>query len=339
MNDLQKYEESFTDHPRNQENLEEINSLLFKITKYAQQGDIERAESLRDKISVIDPLALSEVIQAQDIIESARSKPSGSGHQGLWKELYGQLTDAESLILYNLLKKSSYKPGQTIYEEGDMDRNLYFLESGQAKHVYTRNGKETFIRKIRGGDIAGEDNVLNASFCTTSLIAMTPAVLHLLNLDRLQEEAPDGTLLKKIREFCVSKDKLHDLLKSNSQDRRRHLRIALEGSILIRHPELQGAKSLRGKLRDVSAGGVSFHIQAGNREMLQMLLGKDLDLKFYLPPHMQEIKRTGRVLSIRDCDPDFAGKGTYSIHMKFAEPLAEHIIVEAARYLRMVKPA
>jgi len=80
-------------------------------------------------------------------------------------------------------------------------------------------------------------------------------------------------------------------------------------------------------------GGSPVRLRLGAR---QMLLGKDLCLRFNMPPHMKDMEKIGRVLSIRDCDPSIEGEDMYSVHMKFAEPMDEKIVVEATRYIKMI---
>ena len=321
-------------------NDEAIKSLLFLITKHAQQRDFEKAEALRERIISIDPMALSEAIQAQDIIDSIKMKPTDSSHMEVWAELYERLVVDEANALYNELEEVSYHGGQTIFEQGSKNSSLYFIDSGVAKYTFTEGKREMFIKKIGPGSIAGADTFFDVGNNTCSLIAIDRVKIRFLPTEALHRwEGTIPGLEAKLRDYSSREEQVYDLMKKNSMDRRKQRRVLLPGRILIKIMNGDGqpvGKTLRGDMGDVSVGGISFYVQANSRKQAQMLLGHDLFLRFNMPPNMKEVERVGMVLGVRQQTDAYEHKDKYSIHIKFSEGLAENSIREAGKFLKML---
>lgn len=336
MSDLVRLEEVVDIHLKQGNVKKAIQGLLFLITEYAQQ-DLKKAETLREKIVAIDPSALAEVIRAQEIIDSARAKPTSKGHLTTWSELYAGLTAEESAALQNEMQEVVFQPGHPIFTQGQKKQNLYFIDGGQAKHIYTKENREMFINRIATGNIANVDAFFDAGLCTSSLIAIDLVKAHLLpatTLQGWQESLP--TLEPKLRDFCVREEKISELLKKGALDRRIQRRIQFPGRILLKVVDATGevvGKTIRGDISDVSIGGVSFYVHTANREQAQMLLGHNLYLRFNMPPVMTEVKQVGKVLGVAQAD----SPEKYSVHVKFSKVLPESAIAEAERFLKMLK--
>jgi len=341
MSDLARYEKTIEHYERQGDHKKAIKGLLALIKEYAKNGDFSKAESLREKITSIDPSALSEVILAQDIIDSARSKPVAESHQKVWAELYERLTDEESQALQNELQEITFKPGQNIFSQGQKNSNLYFIDSGQAKHIYNQENREIFITKVAAGNVANENSFFDAGLCTTSLVAIDQVKVHYLPaVTLLTWEGYLPALEPKLRDFCKRDEKIHEFLKKNSLDRRVQRRIHLPGRILLKVVDTEGnvvGKTIRGDIGDVSIGGVSFYVRTPTREQALMLLGHNLHLRFNMPPNMTEVAQIGKVLGVRHHAEAFETKERYSVHVKFREKLAEKAIIEAERFIKMVK--
>ncbi len=340
MSDLKNHEELVERYVREGNNEEAINTLLFLITKYAQQRDFDAAEGLRERIISIDPMALSEAIQAQEIIDSTRMKPTDSGHMEVWADLYERLTVDEANSLYNDMEEVIFRPGQMIFEQGRKNSNLYFIDSGVAKYLYKEGKREMFIKKITAGSVAGMETFFDACHCTSSLVAIDQVKVRFLPSTALKNwEGSLPALEPKMRDFCDREEKVHELLNKNAQDRRKQRRVTLPGRILIKVVNKEGkpvGKTLRGDMGDVSAGGISFYVQASSREQAQMLLGHDLYLRFNMPPNMKEVERIAMVLAVRHHTATYEEKDHYSLHLKFDKNLAEKSIIEAAKFIRMM---
>ena len=343
MSDLVKYEKLIERFIREGNSKKAIKGLLALITKHVQNNDFSKAEALREKITSVDPMALSEVILAQEIIDSARSKPASKHHQEVWAELYDRLTAEEAEALQNEMEEVLFQPGQTIFAQGQKNSNLYFIDAGQAKHIFTQESREMFIKRVAAGNLANEDSFIDASLCTSTLVAVDQVKAHYLPaMTLLSWEGYLPALEPKLRDFCAREVKIHDLLKKSSQDRRGQRRIPLPGRILLKVVDAAGevvGKTIRGDIGDVSVGGVSFYVQTANREQAQMLLGHNLHLRFNMPPIMTEIEQIGKVLGVKRHAGGFETKEKYSVHVKFSETLPERSIVEAERFIKMLKIA
>lgn len=341
MNDLTRYEKTIEHYLRQGNNRKAVKGLLALIRICVENNDLAKAEKLRERITSADPSALSEVILAQEIIDSARAKPVAESHRRVWTELYARLTDEEAQALTNELQKTVFKPGETIFRQGQKNSNLYFIDAGHAKHVYSQDNREIFISKISAGNVANETSFFDAALSTTSLVATDQVTVHFLPaVTLLSWEGYLPALEPKLRDFCSRNVQIPELLQKNSLDRRIQRRIPLPGRILLKVVDADGevvGKTIRGDIADVSVGGVSFYVRTPTREQALMLLGHNLHLRFNLPPDMVEIEQIGKVLGVRQHAEAFDTKERYSVHVKFSEKLPEQAIVEAERFVKMLE--
>ncbi|MEN8135862.1 MAG: cyclic nucleotide-binding domain-containing protein [Thermodesulfobacteriota bacterium] len=343
MSDLTKHEKLVDQYVQNGDRLKATQVLLALVTQYAQKHDFDKAEALREKIIIVDPSALSEVISAQDIIDTARSQPMIRSHREVWAELYDKLSAEEAEALESEMEEVSFNTGDIIFAQGEKKPNLYFVDAGHAKHLFTQGNREMFIKKVVAGNVANEDSFFDAGLCTSTLIAVDQVKVHYLPaITLLSWEGYMPTIEPALRDCCAKEVKIHDLLKDNSQDRRVQRRIPLPGRILLKIVDAEGkvvGKTIRGDLCDVSVGGVSFFVHTANREQAQMLLGHDLHLRLNIPPVMTEIEQIGKVLGVKSFPGGPEEKEKYSVHVQFSKALPEKSIIEAERFIKMVKIA
>ncbi len=279
-----------------------------------------------------------------DIFEVLEKNSPENKHRFFWSELYDKLLDDEARNVDSIMEQVTYRPGQVIYSQGSFERNLYFLEVGQAKHIYTHYGKEVFINKIQPGNIAGEDNFFDGGCCTTTLVAIDPVSVRFMSAERLVNEICCYDVLKgRLKNFCSKEVKIQDLLNRNAQDRRQHNRYGLQGPILIKDvDDVVGldAKTLRGGARNLSCGGMSVEVELEQKDQAQALLRNNFKVRFNLPPNMTAIiDRICQVLRIKSKEDSAVspeGKKRYIMNMKFNEPLAGNMIAEYARYFEMI---
>jgi len=340
MSEISKHEELVERYRREGNISEAISSLLFLVTKYAQKRDFTAAESLREKIISLDPMALSEAIRAQEIIDSARLRPDHDrGHMEVWAALYDQLSVDEANTMFTEMQEVVFRPAQVIFEQGARNQNLYFIDSGQAKHLFTHGDREMFIKRVAAGNVAGEENFFDATLCTSTLVAIDKVKSHFISNEVLSQWRTSTPELEgKLRNFCAREEKIQDLMKRNSMDRRSQRRVVFPGRILIKVVNSEGmpvGKTMQGKIGDVSLGGVSFFIKAADREHAQMLLGNRLYLRFNMPPNMSEFEKIGLALGVKNHLEAADSLEQFSVHIKFDESLNEKDISETERYLKL----
>jgi len=343
MSEISEHEELVEQYRKEGNIKEAITSLLFLITMHAQKHDFTKAESLREKIISMDPMALSEAIRAQEIIDTARLKPSDKGHMEIWSALYNQLSVDEANALFNEIHEVTFRPGQKIFEQGVPSHNLYFINVGQAKHLYTQGDREMFIKRVVPGNVAGEDTFFDASHCTSTLVAIDRVKANFIANEALNHwRATVPQLEGKLKNFCAREEKINDLLKRNSMDRRTQRRVVFPGRLLIKVVTSEGVpvgKTMQGKIGDVSIGGVSFFIKAADREHAQMLLGNKLHLRFNMPPNMVEFERIGLALGVKHHTEATDSLEKFSVHIKFDRRLSDKDISETERFLKLTGKA
>ncbi|MBU0483553.1 MAG: cyclic nucleotide-binding domain-containing protein [Proteobacteria bacterium] len=325
MDDIARHRELVNKYVRENNNIAAIKSLLFLIARYADNKDFRRAEALREKIIELDPMSLSEIIKANEIIDEARRMPVDKTHRDIWADLYEKLNADESNTLYVDMEDLTFGPDEVIFNQGDMNSKLYFINSGQVKHLFHINSRDLFIKKLTPGSIAGDDTFFDASVCTTSLVTLSRVKLSYVDrevLAKWKQSAP--ALESKLQDYCLGQEKIHNLLKKNAMDRRGQRRTNLSGKVLIKLVNEDGqpvGKTLGGILADISIGGLSFFIKARQKASAQQLLGRTLNVQFLLPPSMQEIDKNGTAIGVNFNLDNFQIKNDYSVHIKFDKKL------------------
>ncbi|NTV14680.1 MAG: cyclic nucleotide-binding domain-containing protein [Desulfobulbaceae bacterium] len=339
MSEITKHLEMVETYRREGNTKEAIAALLFLITKYAQKHDFTTAESLREKIISLDPMALSEAIRAQEIIDTAHLKPVDKGLMEIWSGLYDQLSVDEANALFNETHEVTFRPGQKIFEQGIRSHNLYFISAGQAKHLFAQGDREMFIKRVGPGNVAGEDTFFDASQCTSTLVAIDRVKANFISNEALKNwQGTVPELEGKLKTFCAKEEKINDLLKRNALDRRTQRRVNFPGRVLIKVVDYSGepvGNTMQGKIGDVSTGGASFFIKAADREHAQMLLGNRLHLRFNMPPNMVEFERIGLALGVKHHDDATNSLEQYSVHIKFDKKLSDKDLSETERFLKL----
>ncbi len=312
-----------------QDNKEAAIKLLFELVVLcAKDKNFEAAEAMRSRIFEIDAMALSEIIRSGEIIEEEKSLAIDRGHREIWVKLYDSLSVEEANTLYFALKKATYQTGETISHQGDLKPRLYFINGGRVKVVYFRDGQEVFLRNVEPGQLAGEDTFFLTTLCTTSVIALCRTELSYLDSNILNLWMTTSPLLEsKLYSFASKTDKIPDLLKAQTIDRRRMRRIPFGGKAtaqLMNSSDNQVGKPFKMNMGDISRGGASFYVRISKREAASLLLGKRLRIS-YLPPQMGDpshiIEQSGTIVALcfhpfEDC----------AVSVTFDSPLPEALL-------------
>jgi hypothetical protein len=87
--------------------------LLFDmIVKYSKEKDFEKADTLRDRLMEVNPMALTEIVKAGEIIDEAKSASIDQAHLETWAALYLVFNKGDEEILIKELN-----PGDVMGEE------------------------------------------------------------------------------------------------------------------------------------------------------------------------------------------------------------------------------
>ncbi len=303
---------------------EQAVDLLFDlIIKHTQTGNFTKAEALRERLFEVDSMALNEIVKSAEIIETAKLAAMNQAHKETWSHLYNILTKEEKIALYYAMKTAAYEPGQIIFQQGEMNANLYLINAGQAKLFYYKDKHAILLNTLGPGDIAGEDTFFTNSTCTTSVMAHSAVKINFIEktvLRKWQAEAPN--LVNKLQDYCAKLEPIKELLQQKELERRAHPRYAVSGSATIKILDKPDSKIFKGDLSDISASGVSF-VMNTSPQAAEGLLGCDLNLKFTLLGDFPEVSvdQAGRIVGVH-------GQmfNEYYINVKWEQPLDDQLI-------------
>jgi len=329
--DLSKYEQQ-VDKYIEEDDKEAAVKLLYKIiVTYARAKNFTKAEALREKLFEVDATAFNEIIRSGDIIEEEKSESIDEEHWKIWSKLYGNLTTENANTIYYAMQTRKYGSNQVIYNQGDQDSNLYFVNSGKVNMVYTREGEEILLKTLTAGDVAGEDTFFSGSaFRTTSLTTMSPTKVHFLERHILKTWKSQFPGLEAIlNTFCQKQGTVESLLEEKKMDRRVDKRVKIIGPGVFQLLSASGkpaSRRFRGDLDDISTSGFSFYVRITQRETAQMLLGRKINSRFALTVGDGEewVEQIGTIVGVR-----YHPFGDHSIHVKFDQMLSPGLIHRA----------
>jgi hypothetical protein len=196
-----------------------IKVLLELITACAKEKDFKSAETLRDQMYEIDPMALTEIIRSAEIIEAAKSEVIDKDHRKTWSALYDNFSLEEANAFYFALKSAVYGANETVFQQGEHKRRLFLINSGRPKLIYSMNGTEVFLKLLGPGQIAGEDTIFSDTVCTTSMITLSEVELSFLDAEVLEHLKKDFPMSEsKLLDFVSKSEKICDLLKTRQLD-------------------------------------------------------------------------------------------------------------------------
>jgi len=315
-------------HVKQNDTKSAVKILFDLIVKYAKEKDFSKAEVLRERLLEVDPMALTEIVKAGEIIEEEKSKSIDQDHLAFWTNLYDIFNKEEANVLYYAMKSGTCNADQTIIRQGELNSKLYFIDAGQLKMVFHKEGEEFLIKELNPGDIVGDDSFFYMTVCTTSVITLSLVEFHFLEkeiLKKWEEEFP--ALASKLTNYCLGFEKIHDLLEKKDLDRRSHERVKIQVKMSIKPMDDSGVpigKAIAGTLADISEGGLSFYIKTSKERAASMLMGPKLNMKFILPigESQHQIEQNGTVVGVHYHLYD------YSINVKFDKMLDEKIIKE-----------
>jgi len=295
--------------------------LLFDlIAQHAKARDFSKAEALRERLFEVDSMALSAIVKSAEIIEAEKMAAIDAIHIDTWKDLYEELTREETIALYYEMQTAIFEAEETIFHQGEINSNLYFIDSGRLNLVYRKGDHGIFLKSLGPGDIAGEDTFFTRSICTASLIAHSRVELKVLKksvLQKWQENAPN--LNNKLHDYCLKLKPLKDLLEKKKLERRAHNRYAISGAAAVRIKDTPEGKAFKGELSDISASGVSF-VMNTSPQSAEFLLGCQLSLKFMLPQVSSALRidQNGTIVGVH-----VQLFNEYLINVKWDQPLSD----------------
>jgi len=302
--------------------------LLFKmIVQSAKEKNFIKAEQLRERMLDVDPMALDEIISSAEIIEEGKSQSLDPIHMQIWSKLYDMLDTEEKNELFYSMQDLILGVNKTVFSQGQLNTNLYFINQGQLKMIYQDKAGDVLLYTLGAGQLAGQENFFSNTVCTTSLISLSNVNIKYLQKDALLKWKKDlPALEQKLSDFCAGFPSATTLLQSKKMDRRALKRIKFSGKgqiqLLNRSGEPIG-KSFKGELSDISVGGLSFEIRISKEETARLLLGRRISISFNVSKRIpsQMIDRSGIIVGVYPFPFE-----DYSIHVKFDKMLDESVV-------------
>ena len=327
MDDLLEKEKSVEQYLSEGNKEAAVKELFDLIVAYAKQKDFLKAEALRDRLFEVDPMALNEITKSADIIDEEKDKAIDPGHRETWSDLYNSLKTEEASALYFAMKEETYAKDQAVFSIGDRNNNLYFIDTGELKIVFTREDEEILVKTLGSGVLAGEDTFFYTTvYRTVSLIANTQAKLRHLErsvLEKWKEEFPN--IEQKLYDHCRRSGIVYELLEKKGLNRRINERIERSGRATLQLLKASGepnGKPFIAGLSDISAYGLSFSLKISKKETARRLLGLKLNMKFELPQAEtpQKIDQNGILVGV-----GYPLLDDYTIHVRVDKPFDENL--------------
>jgi HD-GYP domain-containing protein (c-di-GMP phosphodiesterase class II)/CRP-like cAMP-binding protein len=308
-----------------------VADLFRMIVTHAKAKDFVKAESLREKLMDIDPMALNEIIASAEIIEQEKKEGMTQDHMTVWADLYHSISKEEGNALYYAMREASYFNDLPIFTQGDRNSNLYFLNQGQLKMLCSHDGREILVTTLQPGDIFGMNTFFSDSVCTTTVSPFSMAKVNYLEKKVLQEWKEKFPALEtKLSRYCLKYEKPQDVLKKKGLDRREQRRFRIEGKASLQILGASGAqvgKPFRGIVSDISASGMACIVKLTKKEIGQLLLGRSMEVKlgFSVKGASRSVGQIGTVVAVSS--PPF---DDYYLHVNFHQMLDGGIVRELA---------
>ncbi len=302
----------------------EVTTLIAEHAVHAaREKDFVTAEILRDRMHAVNPNALIEVIRVSEVIEEEKSNAISSHHLSTWSELYDFLDTEAFSALYHCQRFKEYQAEEVIVQQGEANSTLYFINAGQVGLSCRQGKKEIFLKRMNPGEIVGVGPFFDVSLWTVTLTAMTAVKLQILEREAFLNLLPQHPGLESLlADFCRRSDKIPELLRVSGETRREDVRhpteLIIVNSLVDGHGK-PSPKRFRGKVEDLSTGGLSMSIRISKKENARLLLGRHI--VSFLPIETDEVRESrGEIVGVTL--QDHVDKD-YRVHVRFDQPIGE----------------
>ncbi len=297
--------------------------LFDLVIECVHNRDFYNAERLKERFNEINPNALTEIIQATELIEQEKNGVQVRGYLEIWSNLLRELTAEEFSAIYHELENRDLQPDEVLVNQGDKNDELFFINHGMIKTFYQKNGRRVYVKSLSSGDLAGE-NFFDASVWTISMTAQTESKISILtrsSFARWQEAFPG--LEAKLRSFYNRSNDVQGLLLRKGLNRR-----AFERYQLARKIEFQITNNLgnsmgqrfKGQLSDISRGGLAMKFHLSQKKHIRVLFGRKLHMSIPVAGKPPELNVYGLVLSINPVEEE---GNEYKLHFVFDAPMEQ----------------
>ena len=308
-----------------QDKRDQAGEILFElITACAQSGDINNANRLRDMLYDVDPMALTSVIKANEIIDEAMSSSISEDYNKAWIELKEALTEDEFMALYHSLEKHEVGAGKTVVKAGSKLDALFFINKGNVNVFSNCLGKNAEVKTLEPGTMIGE-NCFQPSIWTVSLVTLSPAEILVLRQKQLVDLADKFPGIEnKLTSYYQQFNNVAQLLEEQELKRRLYDRFRVDHKLVFQVVGKDGSiaeRIFRGELDNISQGGLAFLMRIVKRENRWQLFGRHLLVSVDFEGSKLQFKGVVVAITVQDLQ-----NHDYAIHVVFDEPAAEDVI-------------
>lgn len=312
----------------NDEN-EKAVDLLYKLAiQSAKNKDFVNAEAYRDRLYEVDSMALTRIVEVNEVIEAEKSRALTPDMRRMWGPFFKGLTTEEAGNFFFALQEQHFDSEQVILKQGQTNNRLYLVHQGTLKVVYQDKAREMLIQRLGSGDIFGQDTFFSVNVCTATVKSLSQVKLSYLERKTLENLKKALEFLEtNLKKVCLSGASTFDLLRKRGIDRRSFRRINLQTKISV---QLLSADSkaimrrpLTAELWDISKIGLSFYFQSKSRDAVRRLLGRTLGVNFSLlvGGKYKDINVTGVVQGVESHPLD-----EYSVHLRLNRNFSDRAI-------------
>lgn len=248
-----------------------------------------------------------------------------------WTEWLNTLVPEDSWAFLSKLHKVKLKARQRIFQQGECDNRLIFIESGKLKLSYWDSVKKrnTVFSHLSNGDIYGVETFFSHSPHTGTLSAVEDSMIRCLYKNDYQKLlAENPAFEKKLVEYCEKNQKKIVFQDPQKLAGRVHERYPTSLKGVIQRIDSSGTISppaLSVTVSNISVGGVCCSSKnlgvedAANFYKSQV----QITISYQKDSLNSDIQKTAKVVAVR-----FLPSGESTIHLQFNAPLSEKKLME-----------
>jgi CRP-like cAMP-binding protein len=312
----------------NEEN-EKAVDLLYKLAlQSARNKDFINAEAYRDRLYEVDSMALTRIVEVNEVIEAEKHKALTPDLRRMWRPFFQGLTSDEAGSFFYALREQHIEGDQIILRQGEPNDRLYLVHQGTLKVVYQDKEKELLIQRLGSGDIFGQDTFFSVNVCTATIKTLSAVRLSYLERKTLDNLTNALEFLESnLKNICTSGASMFDRMSMRGIDRRSFRRINLQTKVKVQllSSDTKAAmrRPLTAELWDISKIGLSFYFKSKNRDAVRRLVGRTLGVSFSLliGDKFKDINLTGVVQGV-----DNHPMEEYSVHLKLNRSFSDRAI-------------
>ncbi len=303
--------------------------LLYKLAlQSAKNKDFINAETYRDRLYEVDSMALTRILEVNEVIESEKQRALTPDIRRMWGPFFRGLTSEEAGSFFFALKEKTIESDEIVLRQGKSNDRLYLVHKGNLKVVYQDKEKEMLIQRLGSGDIFGQDTFFSVNVCTATVKALSPVRVSYLERTTLENLTNAMEFLESnLEKVCLSGATMFDRMKLRGIDRRSYRRINLQTKVTVQLLSSDTKAAMRrpiiAELWDISKIGLSFYFKSKNRDAVRRLVGRTLGVSFSLliGGKPRDVNITGVVQGV-DSHP----MEEYSVHLRLNRNFSDRSI-------------